>query len=129
MRGAPVWIAIAALLAAGGGAAQTSGSELAQARVEYWRHPYQPEAINRLATLLAARGDAATAALLLERALLIAPDRADIRANLARARRGERRLFASAPSSEARPAVPASREGAGGEPPALWPPAEPPSLW
>ncbi|UTH73444.1 hypothetical protein [Chromobacterium sp. IIBBL 290-4] len=74
-------------------------AELAAARTQYWQHPYQPESINRLAMLLAERGDKATAALLLERALLISPGRDDIRANLERVRRGERRAAASAPAT------------------------------
>ncbi len=59
-----------------------SRDALAEARAHYWQHPYQPEAISRLAEQLAAAGDSDAAELLLARALLIAPDRDDIRASL-----------------------------------------------
>ncbi|OLZ79162.1 Uncharacterised protein [Chromobacterium violaceum] len=103
--------------------AQAADPALAQARADYWRHPYRPDAINRLAVLLAARGEAGTASLLLSRALLISPGRADIRANLERVRRGERRIASSAPAA----AMPAESEDVL-EPrlPAPWPQAEAP---
>ncbi|POZ60539.1 hypothetical protein [Chromobacterium alticapitis] len=115
-------------------------AELAAARAEYWLHPYQPQAINRLALLLAVRGDVSSAELLLERALRIAPGRGDVRANLARLRAGERRVASAplpAPAPVAAP-VPARSPVASapvaavqaGPLPGPWPlPAEPPAAW
>ncbi|QEL55085.1 hypothetical protein [Chromobacterium paludis] len=126
------WLALASPLLA------APDAELAAARAAYWQHPYQPQAINRLALLLASRGDASTAALLLERALRIAPGREDIRDNLARLRAGQRRV-ASAPTYAAEPpavskaaptaaSAPLAEEGKPLPPP--WPlPSEPPAVW
>lgn len=73
-------------------------SALEAARAWYWQHPYQPEAINRLALALLEAGDRGGAEILLARAVRIAPDRADLRANLERLRAGASRVDA-APAS------------------------------
>lgn len=77
---------------------------LQQAQAWYWLHPYQPEAINRLALQWVQAGDADTAVILLQRALRIAPDRTDIRANLQRLQAGSRSVasvMAAQPASAA----------------------------
>jgi Flp pilus assembly protein TadD len=92
-----------------------AAGELDAARTEYWQHPYQPEAINRLALALVAAGDRGGAEILLARAVRIAPDRADLRANLERLRAGSSRVGTvptATPSSGARDEPP---------PPAAWP--------
>ena len=78
-----------ALLPQAGAAASV---ELDAARAWYWQHPYQPEAINRLALQLVKAGQTGSAIVLLERAARIAPDREDIRANLLRLQSGSRQV-------------------------------------
>jgi hypothetical protein len=95
---------------------------LAAARAQYWKNPYSPSVINNLALRLVEAGDAASARLLLYRAVRIAPGRQDIRANLARLEAGSRR-GASGPAGEVEPsgvAKPSARQPAY-EPPPLWP--------
>ncbi|MDF0604987.1 hypothetical protein HZU77_004885 [Neisseriaceae bacterium TC5R-5] len=86
---------------------------LAQARAEYWRSPYQPAAINQLALQLVQAGDSDTARLLWYRALRIAPDRDDIRANLLLLEAGTRQLDQSATD----PLSPASSKSSKPPPP------------
>lgn len=93
------WLLCSAGLMAGAAAGPVASDPLAAARAHYWQHPYQPEALNRLALVLAARGDTGKARLLFERALRIAPDREDIRANLRRLDAGVTRV-APAPSGQ-----------------------------
>lgn len=93
---------------------------LQQAQAWYWLHPYQPEAINRLALQWVQAGDPDTAIILLERALRIAPDRTDIRANLQRLQAGSR----SVASAMAVPPPSAASTPAGtitSPLPAIWP--------
>ncbi|OHX10444.1 hypothetical protein BI347_21950 [Chromobacterium sphagni] len=116
-------LAIATLLPAGGAAA---ASELDAARAWYWQHPYQPEAINRLALQLVKAGSVGSAIVLLERAARIAPDREDIQANLLRLKSGSRRVAnepwaeAANPSAEATVGAPIGQQAL----PAPWPLAE-----
>ncbi|KUM04069.1 hypothetical protein, partial [Chromobacterium subtsugae] len=81
-------LAIALLPQAG----MAASVELDAARAWYWQHPYQPEAINRLALQLVKAGQTGSAIVLLERAARIAPDREDIRANLLRLQSGSRQV-------------------------------------
>ncbi|AUH50819.1 hypothetical protein CXB49_08370 [Chromobacterium sp. ATCC 53434] len=87
-----VVLALPAGIAAAAPVPAQARTELEAARAWYWQHPYQPEAINRLALQLVKAGDAGAAIVLLERAARIAPDREDIRANLQRLRAGSRRV-------------------------------------
>ncbi|WP_046166574.1 tetratricopeptide repeat protein [Chromobacterium vaccinii] len=120
----PITHCLAVVLSLSAGMAAAAPTELEAARAWYWQHPYQPEAINRLALQLLKAGDADSAAVLLERAARIAPDRQDIRANLLRLKSGSRRV-ADAPWQEdgrvvnavPNAAAPASQD----ELPAPWP--------
>ncbi|WP_046157680.1 tetratricopeptide repeat protein [Chromobacterium vaccinii] len=117
-------LGLAAAMLLQAGMALADSPELEAACGWYWLHPYQPEAINRLALQLLKAGDADSAAVLLERAARIAPDRQDIRANLLRLKSGSRRV-ADAPWQEdgrvvnavPNAAAPASQD----ELPAPWP--------
>ncbi|MEN6078306.1 hypothetical protein [Chromobacterium piscinae] len=130
----PITHCLAIALSLSACAATVDKTELDAARAWYWRHPYQPEAINRLALQLLKAGDADSAAVLLERGARIAPDREDIRANLQRLKSGSRQVADSswqepgaaesaAPNAVA-PASPPSGPGKLSEP---WPqpPAHP----
>nr|WP_260454800.1 tetratricopeptide repeat protein [Chromobacterium piscinae] len=114
--------------------AAAAPAELEAARAWYWQHPYQPEAINRLALQLLKMGDADSAVVLLERALRIAPDRQDIRANLLRLKSGSRQVADSpwqaqsaVAGAEPNAAAPASPPSGPGKLPEPWPqpPAHP----
>ncbi|MEO3956732.1 tetratricopeptide repeat protein [Chromobacterium piscinae] len=126
------WLAVVLWLSAGMAAA--APAELEAARAWYWRHPYQPEAINRLALQLLKMGDADSAVVLLERALRIAPDRQDIRANLQRLKSGSRQVADSpwqaqsaVAGAEPNAVAPASPPSGPGKLPEPWPqpPAHP----
>ncbi|MCD5328488.1 tetratricopeptide repeat protein [Chromobacterium piscinae] len=126
------WLAVVLWLSAGMAAA--APAELEAARAWYWQHPYQPEAINRLALQLLKMGDADSAVVLLERALRIAPDRQDIRANLLRLKSGSRQVADSpwqaqsaVAGAEPNAAAPASPPSGPGKLPEPWPqpPAHP----
>jgi len=84
----------AAPLYAADASAPSALTSLAAARAQYWKTPYDPVAINALALRLVEAGDADTARLLLYRAVRIAPDRQDIRANLSRLEAGSRQVGA-----------------------------------
>jgi len=99
---------------------------LAAAQAQYWKSPYDPAAINALALQLVESGDASTARLLWYRAVRIAPDRADIRANLARLEAGSRRV-GEAVSAEA--VASGQADGAATKPPARHLNEELPPLW
>lgn len=124
----PITHCLAVVLSLSAGMAAAAPAELEAARAWYWQHPYQPEAINRLALQLLKMGDADSAAVLLERALRIAPDREDIRANLLRLKSGSRQV-ADSPWQEPGAAesaaanVPASASPQAGQDglPAPWP--------
>ena len=119
----PITHCLAIVLSLSAGMAAAAPAELEAARVWYWQHPYQPEAINRLALQLLKMGDADSAAVLLERALRIAPDREDIRATLLRLKSGSRQE-ADSPLQElglAENAAPASPPAGREELPAPWP--------
>ncbi|MGC0155203.1 hypothetical protein ACPRNU_22315 [Chromobacterium vaccinii] len=118
-----ICLAVALALPAGIAAAAPARTELEAARAWYWQHPYQPEAINRLALQLVKAGDAGAAIVLLERAARIAPDRQDIQANLQRLRAGSRRV-ADAGLLEAEPVAGRQEASADVSEPALpapWP--------
>ncbi|WP_434635052.1 hypothetical protein [Chromobacterium sp. CV08] len=118
-----ICLAAALALPAGVVAAAPLPSELEAARAWYWQHPYQPEAINRLALQLVQAGDAGGAIVLLERAARIAPDRQDIRANLQRLKSGSRRV-ADAGEPQAEPVAGQPEASADASQPALpapWP--------
>lgn len=126
------WLAVVLWLSADMAAA--APAELEAARAWYWQHPYQPEAINRLALQLLKMGDADSAVVLLERALRIAPDRQDIRANLLRLKSGSRQVADSpwqeqsaVAGAEPNAAAPASPPSGPGKLPEPWPqpPAHP----
>ncbi|MCW3480509.1 hypothetical protein OL229_13245 [Neisseriaceae bacterium JH1-16] len=118
-------LAVAPLLAAEASvpAVQTP---LAAAQAQYWKTPYDPAAINALALRLVEVGDASTARLLWYRAVRIAPDREDIRANLARLEAGSRRVGGAVPA-EAVTAVQAG--GSASKPSARHLTDELPPLW
>ncbi|MBX9298411.1 tetratricopeptide repeat protein [Chromobacterium vaccinii] len=126
------WLAVVLWLSADMAAA--APAELEAARAWYWQHPYQPEAINRLALQLLKMGDADSAVVLLERALRIAPDRQDIRANLLRLKSGSRQVADSpwqaqsaVAGAEPNAVAPASPPSGPGKLPEPWPqpPAHP----
>ncbi|MEO2219271.1 hypothetical protein ABGV49_19635 [Chromobacterium vaccinii] len=125
----PITHCLAVVLCLSACAAGADKTELDAARAWYWQHPYQPEAINRLALQLLKMGDADSAAVLLERALRIAPDRQDIRANLLRLKSGSRQA-ADSPWQEqsvAESAAPAKPPAGPSKLPEPWPqpPAHP----
>ncbi|WP_052941415.1 hypothetical protein [Chromobacterium subtsugae] len=116
-------LAIALLPQAG----MAASVELDAARAWYWQHPYQPEAINRLALQLVKAGQTGSAIVLLERAARIAPDREDIRANLLRLQSGSRQV-ADAPwagqgaePADAAPSQPLAAPAAAEALPPPWP--------
>ncbi|MDN0084381.1 hypothetical protein QU487_16715 [Crenobacter sp. SG2305] len=110
----------AASLYAADASAPVALDPLAVARAQYWKSPYDPAAINALALRLVEAGDTEVARLLLYRAVRIAPDRQDIRANLLRLEAGSRRV-GSAPGGEASaPARGAAKPNVDELPP-LWP--------
>jgi len=99
---------------------------LAAAQAQYWKSPYDPAAINALALQLVESGDASTARLLWYRAVRIAPDRADIRANLARLEAGSRRVGEAVPVEAG---ASGQADGAATKPPARHLNEELPPLW
>ncbi|ERE21204.1 hypothetical protein [Pseudogulbenkiania ferrooxidans] len=124
----PITHCLAIALSLSACAATADKTELDAARAWYWQHPYQPEAINRLALQLLKAGDADSAAVLLERGARIAPDREDIRANLLRLKSGSRQVADSpwqepGAAASAAPNAPASASPQAGQDglPAPWP--------
>jgi cytochrome c-type biogenesis protein CcmH/NrfG len=83
-------------------------------------NPFDSVALNNLAVAKAAQGDYQSALKLLERATRLAPDRADIAANLVSLRRrmAEQSHTVSSPRLQA--AVPVEIPAPPPEPPALW---------
>lgn len=88
-------------------------------------NPFDPVALNNLAAAKAEQGDYHTALELLERAERLAPESADIAANLARLRGWVNYYAGNELHPAARIAVPEARmtEGLPPPPPALWEPA------